>query len=220
MGRSSGQNSGAGISITERLKQPTGAYAVASPNGVPMATHNVTTSIDLEPDELADLADTLACSTAQVPAKLAGFAQAALREYAEMMLGTGPIASATEMRERRLVHLIRHAYAGRIPDVHEISRVFNVPPNTATTMLRNAMSKHRRQIVAAVQSDIDDFKAGCQQQPDQNWRVAVSNPVLVEMLNARLEKAGAGKARITKDLKTLGEYNVPNGSKQWIDQNL
>lgn len=185
-----------------------------------MPTHNITTSIDLEPDELAALADALGCSQAQVPARLAGFAQAALREYAEMILGTGPVASATEMRERRLVRLIRHAYAGRFPDVHEISRVFNVPPTAAKTMLRNVMSKHRRQISAAVQSDIDDFKAGCQQRSDQDWRVAVSNPVLIEMLNARLEKAGAGKARITKDPKTLGEYIVPNGSKQWIDQNL
>lgn len=185
-----------------------------------MATHNVTTSIDLENDELADLADALGCSQAQVPTKLAGFAKAALREYAEMILGTSPVTSTTEMRERRLVRLIRHAYAGRIPDVHEISRVFNVPPSTATSTLRNVMSKHRRQIAAAVQSDIDDFKANCQQRPDQDWQVAVSNPVLIEMLNARLEKAGAGKARITKDPKTLGEYVVPNGSKQWIEQNL
>lgn len=185
-----------------------------------MTTLNVSTSIDLEADELADLADALGCSQAQVPAKLSGFARAALREYVDMILGTGPIASATEMRERRLLRLIRHAYAGRIPDVHEISRLFNVPPSTATTTLRNVMSKHRRHIAAAVQSDIDDFKAGCQQRPDQDWQVTVSNPVLIEMLNARLERAGAGKARITKDPKTLGEYIVPNGSKQWIDQNL
>jgi len=185
-----------------------------------MPNIGVTLTMNLTDDEVTGLAEVLGCPEANVGNRLDGYADAAVREYVDMMLGTGPLASAGEMRERRLVLLILHAYGGRVPDVDEITRVFNVSAATATTMLRNVMSKHRRRIAVAVQADVDAFKAGCEQQANDDWHVTVQNPVLVEMLNARLTKAGQGKARIVKDPKTLGQYIVPNGSYEWIDQNL
>lgn len=181
---------------------------------------DVTTTVTLTDDEVAGLAEVLGCPEVDVPDRLGAFASAAIHEYASMMLGTGPLTSVSDLRERRLVLMILHAYAGRVPDVDEITRVFNVSAATATTMLRNVMSKHRRRILAAVQADVDAFKAGCVQQANDDWHVTVQNPVLVEMLNARLTKAGQSKARIVKDPKTLGQYIVPNGSYEWIDQNL
>lgn len=181
---------------------------------------DVTATVALTDDEVAGIAEVLGCPEVDVPNRLGAFAGAAIHEYAAMMLGTGPLSSASDLRERRLVLMILHAYAGRVPDVDEISRVFNVSVATATTMLRNVMSKHRRRIAAAVQADVDAFKAGCVQQANDEWHVTVQNPVLVEMLNARLTKAGQGKARIVRDPKTLGQYIVPNGSYEWIDQNL
>lgn len=185
-----------------------------------MPNIDITTKVDLTDDELSGLAEVLGCPEADVGDRLGVFAGASVREYVDMMLGIGPLAAAGEMRERRLVLLILHAYGGRVPDVDEITRVFNVSTATATTMIRNVMSKHRRRIAAAVQADVAAFKAGCQQQANGDWHVTVQNPVLVEMLNARLTKAGQGKARIVKDPKTLGQYVVPNGSYVWIDQNL
>lgn len=185
-----------------------------------MPTLEVPSSIDLSDDEVEGLADVLGCAPEEVGGRLVGFGTAALREYADMMLATSPIGAASEVRERRLVLMVLHAYGGQLPPPDEVGRVFNVPTGTARAMIRNVVSRHRRRIAAAVDADVEAFKAGCVQQDGDEWHVSVRNPVVVDVLNARLERDGGGKPRIRRHRTTLGLYVVPNSSHAWIRDNL
>ena len=77
--------------------------------------------------------------------------------------------------------------------------------------------KHRRRLAQALKADVAAFITGCQRPAGQgDWHVTVLNPVLVEVLNDRLENAGQSKAPIRKSPDALGLYLVPNGSYEWI----
>jgi hypothetical protein len=185
-----------------------------------MPTLTVAFTIDLTEDEVSGLGEAIGCADGQVATALAGFAKGALREHADMMLGVAPITTASDLRERRLVGMILMPLAGRIPDVNRVARLFSIAPAAARSLLRQVTSKHRRRIAAALTTEVDAFVDGCIQAPGaSDWTVTVLNPVLIEVLNARLESAGQSKERIRSSPDALGLYVVPNGSYEWIKAN-
>lgn len=185
-----------------------------------MPTIPVTFDITLEPDEVAAMAEAIGCTEQQLAATLPGYAHTALREYAEMMIGEAPITTATDLRERRLVGIIKIALGGRMPDANRVARLFNIAPQGARTLLRSVTAKYRRKLDAAVRTETADFLAACVQDPNTTeWKVTWLNPVLIEMLNNRLESANQSKEPIKRNPLVLGGYIVPNGSHVWLTQN-
>ena len=186
-----------------------------------MKTLNIAFDFEVEADELDALADVLDCPSteAEVQKKLTGIGRAALREYADMITGEQTMTSITELRERRLVALIRFATKS-MPDTHWIARIFNVPATTAKSMLRGVGARHRRRIDGEVRREVTDFLAACQQDGEtQKWKAAWTNPVLIEMLNSRLEAAKQSKQKIVAHSDVSGEWIVPNGSYEWLKAN-
>ena len=176
---------------------------------------------EVEADDLDALAEALSCAAteAEVQGRLAGIGNAALHEYADMITGEQTMTSITELRERRLVALIRFATKS-VPDTHWIARTFNVPATIARSILRGVTSRHRRRIDVEVKQEVVDFLAACTQDgKTQKWSVAWTNPVLIEMLNSRLEAAKQSKEKIVAHADVGGEWIVPNGSYQWLKAN-
>ncbi|MDA9918443.1 hypothetical protein N9D37_00960, partial [Erythrobacter sp.] len=167
------------------------------------------------------LAEALGCAATdgEVQARLAGVGNAALHEYADMITGEQTMTSVTELRERRLVALIRFATKS-VPDTHWIARTFNVPATTAKSMLRGISARHRRRIIAEVNQEVTDFLAACtQDSKTEKYSVAWTNPVLIEMLNSRLEEAKLSKEKIIAHSDVGGEWIIPNGSYEWLKDN-
>jgi hypothetical protein len=185
-----------------------------------MPTIAVTFEITLEDEELKAMAEAIGCTGQQLAARLPGYAETALREYADMMIGEALITTATDLRERRLVGLIKIALGGRMPDANRVARLFNIAPQSARSLLRSVTAKHRRKLDDAVRAETAAFIAACVNDPATNdWKVTWLNPVLVEMLNDRLENANQSKEAIRRNSLVLGGYVVPNGSYNWIQQN-
>lgn len=185
-----------------------------------MPTIPVTFEITLQKDEIEALADAIGCTEQEVATQLPAYAQTAMREYADMMIGNAPITTATDLRERRLVGLIKTALGGRMPEANRVARLFNIAPQGARTLLRSVTAKHRRKLGAALRAETAAFVKACVLDQNANdWKVTWLNPILVEMLNSRLETANQSKEPIKRNPLVLGGYIVPNGSYQWIAQN-
>lgn len=187
-----------------------------------MTKLNVSFEFEMDAEELKALAEAIACAptSADVQRKIGGYAAAALREYADMITGEQILSTVTEVRERRLVALIRYTLKG-MPDTHWVARIFNVPYGVARSTLRGVMARHRRRIEEALKAEVAAFIKACEQDANTTkWHVTWLNPVLVEMLNARLEAAKDSKERIVADQDVLGAWIVPNGSYEWIKDHL
>ncbi|QSR19731.1 hypothetical protein [Novosphingobium sp. KA1] len=185
-----------------------------------MPTIPVIFDITLEDEEVTAMAEAIGCTEQQLAGVLPAYAKTALREYADMMIGDSPITTATDLRERRLVGLIKIALGGRMPDAGRVARLFNIAPQGARSLLRSVTAKHRRKLDSAVRNETAAFVAACVNDPATNdWKVTWLNPVLVEMLNDRLENANQSKEPIRRNPLVLGGYLVPNGSYDWIVQN-
>lgn len=166
--------------------------------------------------DLDALAEALGCQAteAEMQRALAGIGNAALHEYADMMTGEQTMTSITELRERRLVALIRFAIKS-VPDTHWVARMFNVPATTAKSTLRGVTARHRRRIDAEVKQEVADFLAACaQDDKTQKWSVAWTNPVLIEVLNARQKRPSSPKRKssLTPMLAVNGLYRTAHTS--------
>ena len=185
-----------------------------------MPTIPVTFDITLEEDEVTAIAEAIGCTEQEVTNRLPAYALTAMKEYVDMMIGNAPITTATDVRERRLVGLIKTALGGHMPEANRVARLFNIAPQSARTLLRSVTAKHRRKLDAAVRAETAAFIEACMIDQNANdWKVTWLNPILVEMLNNRLETANQSKEPIKRNPLVLGGYIVPNGSYNWIVHN-
>src|SRR5688572_26373842 len=108
-----------------------------------MPIHTITTDIDLSPHEERLLCEILDCNAQTLDAEIARFGVAAIREYLDMFMGTAPITTATDLRERRLVGLMLTAFQTAPPGADRIARLFNMTPSAAKALLKSVNGKYR-----------------------------------------------------------------------------
>jgi hypothetical protein len=176
----------------------------------------LTAQIELSAADAALLCDVLGCNANQLEATLSRYAPAAIQEFIDMFLGVGAITTATEVRERRLVRLIRAVFQAT-PEADEVSRLFNITPSAARSLLRSVAAKHRLelrdQLGAALKAVLDN----CQQAgANQPHTVTITNKVLVELLNARLAASNRPRTPVSPSGDSLNGYKIDPGSFTYL----
>jgi hypothetical protein len=181
-----------------------------------MPVHHIAVDVELTPDEERALRDVLRCSAQQLDAQIARFGVAAIREYLDMFMGTAPLTSGAEIRERRLLGLMLTAYSQDPPDPDDIARLFNVTPTAARSLLRSVAAKHRfrlkEQTAAALKAVLD----ACHHEAAGGYTVVETNRVLVELLNGYLEASPEPKTAIRRSGDSLTKYTVDEGSYDYL----
>lgn len=149
-----------------------------------MQTKQVTFSIDLSDEDDQALNELLgaAPSFAEV---LANHAKAALTEYIEAYLGRRTFAKGGDILELRLALLIEHAFGGQIPNEARVGSLLQTSPAGSRTLIRNALSKYRRQLDAATKRSAKSVLEAVTWSGDIcHSTTAPAN--LIELLNQRL----------------------------------
>nr|WP_313416327.1 hypothetical protein [Brevundimonas diminuta] len=178
-----------------------------------MTVRSPVADIDLTPDEERDLCRALGGTAAQLPTTLAPFASAAIREYVDMITGQA-MTSASDLRERRLVAILLALPAASFPSDDQISKWFNMTPQSARSLLRTTLACHRNRLRAVMVAAAKSFIAAANQPGGQGteWEARFPNAVVVDMLNDDLANAAAVRSPIRRRPGTFGSYVVPDGS--------
>ena len=92
-----------------------------------MTRINVAIEMNLDESECKVLRDLFNCEDENLGDRLKPYLTAAGHEYVDMFTGNGPITSIGDLRERRLVSIIRHGLR-TIPSSALIARLFRIPP--------------------------------------------------------------------------------------------
>jgi hypothetical protein len=174
---------------------------------------NVTATLNLTPENEAQLAEVLGCTTAQLSTRLAPYASAALVEYVMMFLGQRVFTRGSDMREYRLLLLIQEVMANRIPDEAFVSRLFQSTTSESRVLLRAVMSKYQSQSHAAAQQSIKNVLEKARFYEDGKvWLITIDNTIIVEHLNRALVEVDGTLERVAKHGQSVSTYDVKPAS--------
>lgn len=167
----------------------------------------VTFDIDIDAADAPLLAQAIGCAEADLQARLAGHAKAALTEYLEAYLGRRAFNRGSDVLEHRLALLIQHAFNGVVPDDACVSRLFQSTTSTSRTLLRNTLSKYRYSLTASMTASAKQLlEAVVWRDSEYHARGASTN--LIELLNQRLAAADATLKPIVKVVNSVATYAI------------
>jgi hypothetical protein len=182
-----------------------------------MPVLKITSEVEISDAEQALLCEVLRCAPDQLERQVGRYSVAAIREYLDMFTGAASITTASDLRERRLVGLMTTAFADGPPDADQISRLFNVTPTAARSLLRSVAAKYRLRLKSQMEKALAKVLADCRPDaPNGAYSVVVINPILVELLNARLATSPQPKTPIRRSGDSLTRYTVDRGSYEFL----
>jgi hypothetical protein len=185
-----------------------------------MAKVNISTELDIPDAVLALLSDALRCKPTDVEKEIARFAPAAILEFIDMATGATTLASATDIRERRLVRLMLTAYPTSPPGADEVGRLFNITPSAARSLMRATAAKHRLALRERIEPALKAILANCQGDGSGPYTAVILNQILVELLNARLEASPDPKTPVRRTGDSLTQYTIDVGSYEYLMDSL
>ena len=164
---------------------------------------------DLEVEQQAKLQATFGCSDSELPDRLARIAAAAYEDYLEMIQGV-PLPSRTEeVRERRLLHLLKkYATDGVLLKENEIAAMFQMTEQEAGRLLRHVRSHYHAELDARVRTEVQ----GILQSAEQNkggYCVQVTSANLLDALRSTVTSVAPDLNQIIKVRGSAALYDIP-----------
>ena len=182
---------------------------------------NITFDIELQKDEIDQLAGILECSEKELPKVIAHYAKAALEEYIRMFLGQKVFTRAADFREYRLFLLIQHVFDNEIPNEQQISDLFQTTANQSRTLTRSIMSKYQYDLSRAIEKSLRNaIHNATLSEEDECYLITVDNENIIEALNRLIGSIDGTLPPIYKKTNTVSTYKLELSSRREIMQNL
>ncbi|HMS72340.1 MAG TPA: hypothetical protein PKB03_04840, partial [Baekduia sp.] len=140
---------------------------------------------------------------------LARVAGAAVTEYVEMFLGRHVYTRGADIREYRLLLLIRMHYETRLPTEEEISALFQTTTTQSRSLLRAVTSKFQYDLAPIADSALRAAVAAITDPGHgEDPHLDASSEYLVEALNRRIAARDPALDRLEKKSGTASRYLV------------
>ncbi|HUZ40844.1 MAG TPA: hypothetical protein VMU68_05580 [Acidimicrobiales bacterium] len=164
----------------------------------------------LSSKEQAHLAKTLGWAPPEVSNKLTGILKAAFSDYTEMLLGSPLPSRADEIREKRLLHLLRHyAKAGELLTEIQICAMFQLNESEARRLLRGVRSRFRSELDDRVATSVVALLQSAKKQNDGNFRVQLTSDNLLDALKMAVTVNAPQLDQIIRVRGAAGLYDIP-----------
>lgn len=122
--------------------------------------------MELTPQEKTQLAAIFGCAVEDIGQELERYAAAAQEEYIRMILGQRVFTRGQDVREYRLVLMIRHAFGGRLPSETEVSARFQTTASQSRALLRAVISKYQYELHEPIQESLKAELAAAVEHPE------------------------------------------------------
>lgn len=163
----------------------------------------------IQEEELETLKIILKCnSDEELNDAIKCITQAALVEYLEMILGKQLPTRANEIRERKLYHLLKHYFNGRIPSEAEISAMFQLTSSGSRSLLRDVRTKYKYDLENELKNTINDILIGANLN-NGVYRVVIQSDNILEELKQTVSIKAPNLDQISKVKNSAGVYNIP-----------
>ena len=75
---------------------------------------------------------------------LKGFAEAAVQEHLDHLLGVEDLAGKIDLRQRRLLRLVDKVFVGRMPSAAVVGSLFHIPERATNTLIATTAARFRQ----------------------------------------------------------------------------
>jgi hypothetical protein len=148
---------------------------------------------------------------------IAKITHAAIVEYKEMLLGKGLPTRADEIRQHRLLHLIKYYFLGRIPTEVEVSAMFQLTETESRSLIKSVKTRFRYELLQEIRQTLRTVvEAATQRSSGEPYKVVIQSDNVLEELNQIIEKEAPHCYPITKCRSTAKTYEITEDSYQVI----
>jgi hypothetical protein len=162
-------------------------------------------SLSLTNDERAQLATILGCDADELDQSFAAYAKAAAEEYARMMLGQRVFTRGSDLREYRLLLLIKHAFGNRLPSDQTISDLFQTTQSESRSLSKSVAAKYQYDLAGARDATLKKTLDAAQAEGEE-WLLIINSRTILEQLNQDLAQMGAQLPPIRLKQNTVSTY--------------
>ena len=139
---------------------------------------------------------------------LNGICLAAASEYLEMILGKQVPTRAKEIMERRLFHLLKHHFVGRLPNEAEVSSIFQLTESESRSLIRNVRTRFKFDLNEELNSTIRTILLSAEQR-EGKYRVVIQSDNILEELRHTVSVNAGHLDQISKVKNSAGLHNIP-----------
>ncbi|MGC1330627.1 hypothetical protein [Pseudomonas sp.] len=174
-------------------------------------------NLTLGAQEIAEIAQIIGCSQAQLPNALAGYGKSALQEYLAMMRGQKALKRGTDILEYRLFLMVENVFGGRIPDEQTISKIFQTTATESRGLLRSIISKYQYLLRDAIDHTLKWVLEGAAAETATGpWLVTMNSVNVIEELNRKLAAIDGTLASIGKKRGSVATYEITKSSYEHL----
>jgi len=170
---------------------------------------DVSATLDLSADEELRLARILRCETDQLREELKPYASAALEEYVRMFLGERVFTRGSDIREYRLLLMMRRVLDGGVPDDNYVSALFQTTTGQSRGLIRAVLSKFQHQVETGVEATVKKVVDEARREGDSSvWTVIIRSGNVVDALNREIEILSGALPLVTRTPGTAARYEI------------
>ena len=164
---------------------------------------------DLNTEQREDLVAKLGCLESELTDRLARIASAAYSDYMEMILGVPMPFRAEEVKEKRLLHLLKkYTVAGVLLTENEIAAMFQVNEQEARRLLRNVRARYHAELDSRVKAAAKQILESARV-VENNFRVQVTSSNLLDALRSTVTSRAPNLDQIAKVRGSAALYDIP-----------
>jgi hypothetical protein len=175
----------------------------------------VTVNLNLNKEELAQLAGILKAKPSEIEGKFAPYADAAVQEYARMFLGQKVFTRGSDMREYRLFLLIRLAFNNSLPDEQTVCDLFQCTLSQSRALIRAVISKYQYELRDAIDGTLSrTLKSAEADEAGDGMTVTINSENIIAEFNKVLASVDGSLPQIVKKAGTVSTYHMKESSYQ------
>lgn len=178
---------------------------------------DINTSLSLTADEEKQLVAVFGGDPQKLKPELEKFGRAALREYADMLLGNSTVRSP-DNREERLLLIILEAFNGIVPKEAEVARWFNLTDASAAALIRKVLSRYHVRLEQTIRDASIKAVEDCGEPKDGIRSVLIPNPAIVHHLNRILKASDGRLLKIVPEPDRGSIYRIPVDSYEKLKE--
>jgi hypothetical protein len=164
---------------------------------------------DLDAELRRDLLQKFRCSDSELPDRLARMATAAYDEYLEMIRGVPLPSRAEEVREKRLLHLLRrYATDGVLLTENDIALMFQMNGQEASRLLRNVRTHYHAELDSRVKGAVRKILESARDVRGSH-QIQVTSANLLDVLKSTVASVAPDLDQIAKVRGSAALYEIP-----------
>jgi hypothetical protein len=160
-------------------------------------------------------------SEEQIGEILQNIIKASFNEYKEMLLGKGLPTRADEIKQHRLLHLIKYYFNGKLPTETQVSLMFQLTESESRSLIKNVKTRFRYQLEKEISHTLQDVVSSWRITDEREYyEVVIESDNIHEELNRIITVRNPSLEPIKKLPSAARKFKITADTYQLLKEQL